>query len=159
MVVVYGFFVFSGTGVEFFPKIEPESAMLVIKSSGNLSLAEKDKVTKSVEKRIIDMTSDVDVFYSKSGNFEKSNFLPKSTIGVIELELVDWKTRRKAGVIFTDMKKRVAEIDGIEVEILSAKSGPSQTKPITINFASRDFKQVPAFVKKVRKAMDEMGGI
>ena len=158
LVVVYAFFGFSGTGVEFFPKIEAENAVLVIKSGSDLSIQEKNKITKSVEDKIMNMHSEIDVFYSKSGNFETNNSVPKNTIGIIELELANWKTRRKAGAIFKDIKKKVADIDGVEIEILSQRSGPSQTKPISINFSSRNFKQVPNFVKKVRRAMDEMGG-
>lgn len=158
LVAVYIFFGVLGTGVEFFPKIEPKNAILVIKSGGDFSLEERDKITKSVEKRILDMKSEVKVFYAKSGNFEKSDSIPQNTIGIIELELADWKTRRKADAIFDDMKKRVAGIDGIDVEILAQRDGPPQLKPISVNFSSRNFKQVPSFVKKVEAAMDQMGG-
>ncbi|WPX96939.1 efflux RND transporter permease subunit [Candidatus Bandiella euplotis] len=158
LITVYVFFGIFGTGVEFFPKIEPQNAMLVIKSGGDLSQVERDKITKSVEKRILDMSSEVKVFYAKSGSFETSDSIPQNAVGVIELELVDWKIRRKADAIFDDMQKRVDGIDGVEVEILAQKDGPPQLKPITINFTSRDFKKVPAFVKKVKMAMAEMGG-
>jgi multidrug efflux pump len=158
LVLVYLFFGILGTGVEFFPKIEPQNATLVIKAGGNLSIEERDKLTKLVEKRLLDMKSEVKVFYAKSGNFEKDSQIPQSAIGVIELELANWKIRRKAESIFNDMKKRVAGIDGIDVEILAQGDGPSQLKPISVNFSSRNFKRVPNFVKKVEAAMNEMGG-
>ena len=158
LVAIYIFFGVFGTGVEFFPKIEPKNAILVIKSGGDFSLEERDGITKLVEKRILDMQSEVKVFYAKSGNFEKSDSIPQNAIGIIELELADWKTRRKAGAIFDDMKRRVAGIDGIDVEILAQRDGPPQLKPISVNFSSRNFKQVPSFVKKVEAAMEKMGG-
>ena len=158
LISVYIFFGLSGTGVEFFPKIEPESAVVAIKVGGDLSLEERDAITKSVEKKILNMTSDIKVFYSKSGNFDRDDSLPQNTIGIIQLELANWKTRRKAYIIFKDIKARVSDIDGVEVEILSQQQGPSQAKPISINFSSRDFDKVPKFVNKVKLAMEEMGG-
>ncbi len=158
LISVYVFFGISGTGVEFFPKIEPENAVIAIKTGIDLSLEERDKITKSVEQKILNMTSDIKVFYSKSGNFDRDDSLPKNTIGTIQLELADWKNRRKADIIFKDIKARVSDIKGIDIEILAQQNGPSQVKPITINFTSRDFDKVPKFVNKVRLAMEKMGG-
>ena len=158
LISVYVFFGISGTGVEFFPKIEPENAVVAIKTGSDLSLEERDKITKSVEHKILNMTSDIKVFYSKSGDFERDFSLPKNTIGTIQLELADWKKRRKADVIFKDIKARVSDIEGVDIEILAQQDGPSQVKPITINFTSKDFDKVPKFVTKVRSAMEKMGG-
>ena len=158
LISVYVFFGMLGTGVEFFPKIEPENAVVAIKTGGDLSLEERDKIAKSVEKKIINMTSDIKVFYTKSGNFDRDDSMPQNTVAIIQLELANWKTRRKADAIFKDIRERVLGIDGVEVEILEQSNGPSQTKPISVNFSSRDFDQVPKFVNKVKLAMEQMGG-
>jgi len=158
LISVYVFFGVLGTGVEFFPKIEPENAVVAIKTGGDLSLEERDKIAKSVEKKIINMTSDIKVFYTKSGDFDRDNSIPQNTIATIQLELANWKTRRKADAIFKDIRERLSGIDGVEVEILEQSNGPSQTKPVSVNFSSRDFDQVPKFVNKVELAMEQMGG-
>ena len=41
LVVVYLTFIFAGTGTEFFPKVEPTSATVVVTADGNLSLPQK----------------------------------------------------------------------------------------------------------------------
>lgn len=158
LISVYVFFGILGTGVEFFPKIEPENAVVAIKVGGDLSLEERDKIAKSIEKKIVNMTSDIKIFYTKSGNFDKDDSIPQNTVATIQLELANWKTRRKADAIFKDISARVLEIEGVEVEILEQSNRPSQSKPILINFSSRDFDQVPKFVNKVEMAMKEMGG-
>ncbi|MFQ3307212.1 MAG: multidrug efflux pump [Candidatus Midichloriaceae bacterium] len=158
LIGVYVFFGISGTGVEFFPKIEPNNATIVIKSTGDFSLKERDEMTRVVENKILNMRSEVKVFYSKSSNFETSNSFPQNTVGIIELELEHWKTRRKASVIFDDIRKNLSSIKGLQIEILSEKKGPSSSKPIYINFSSKSFDKVPNFVKKVKFHMENTQG-
>src|SRR5215218_2909945 len=42
-----------GNGVEFFPKVEPDYGQVIIHGRGNLSLAEKDRLVRSVEERVL----------------------------------------------------------------------------------------------------------
>ncbi len=38
-------------GVEFFPSVEPDYGQVIVHGRGNLSLAEKDKAVRQVEKK------------------------------------------------------------------------------------------------------------
>ncbi len=155
---VYVFFGIKGTGVEFFPNIEPDSGVLVVKTKGNLSVWQKHNIIQAVQNRILDMKDEVKVFYAKSGSFKDQSSYPKSTIGSIELELKDWKKRRKAHEIFDEVKKRINDIDGIDTEILYNKGGPSSLRPIEINFFSKNLKKANQFAEKLIKHMEQIGG-
>ena len=48
--MAYGRF---GNGVEFFPKVEPDFGQALIHARGNISLDEKDRITREVEKRVL----------------------------------------------------------------------------------------------------------
>ena len=55
-----------GRGVEFFPDVEPDAGLVLVHARGNLSLAEKDRLVRSVEQRVIGVEGITDV-YARSG--------------------------------------------------------------------------------------------
>lgn len=154
---VYTFFFLFGTGFEFFPKVEPESAVLMIKSPGNLSLTERDRLMQEVEEKIADM-KEVKLFYTKAGNFSTSNQVPKDTIGTVFLEFGDWQKRRKADHVLQDVFARIGSVKGIEFEALQNKPGPPAKKPIEINISSRDIGENEKVADMMINFMNKSGG-
>jgi multidrug efflux pump len=155
---VYFFFYMIGTGVQFFPKIEPKSAVIVLKSKGNLSITQKDRFLKQAEQQILDLEQDIKVFYAKAGDFKKSNSMPQDAIASIRLEFQDWRQRRKAKEIEQEIRQRLKAIKGISIEVLHRGEGPTSHKPIDINFFSRNSQKLHKFIGQVRQAMQNMGG-
>jgi multidrug efflux pump len=155
---VYIFFFIFGTGVEFFPKIEPDNARMIIKSPGNLSLAERDDIMRQVEERIINMNKEVSVFYAKAGNFSSDTSIPQDTIASIFIEFTDWKHRRKAKHILNDIKEQIKNISGVQVEIIENKPGPPPEKPIQINVHSHYASLLPVTADAIKAAMAQIGG-
>lgn len=158
LVSVYIFFFIAGTGVEFFPQVEPSSATISIGSPGNLSLSQKDQLLQDVEAKILDLKKDIKVFYAKSGQVDDKGMFPEDTIAIVQLELEDWQTRRKAVEIFADITERLKHIKGISFQILEERKGPPSQKPIEIHFSSYNYDLLPPFVERFRNAMTEMGG-
>lgn len=156
---VYIFFFKFGTGVEFFPKIEPSSAVITIGSPGNISITQADKIMKRVEEKVVDMSLGVKIFYVKAGNVNDNNQFPEDTIGVIEMEFEDWKHRPKAEVIIDEIKKRLDTVEGVSYQVLEERAGHTSQKPIEIDFAAPDYDKLLLFVDKFRSAMDEIGGM
>ena len=127
-----------GNGIEFFPDLEPDNAIIDIRARGNLSIYEKDKITKEIEAKIIDMNDQIRIFYSRSGNpgSNNSNSKANDIIASIQLELQDWKERKKAKEIINDLKKRLENIYGVIIEVDKEKKGPASGKDIQIEFNS-----------------------
>lgn len=79
LVSLYIFFFIAGTGVEFFPQVEPSSATISIGSPGNLSLSQKDKSLQEVEAKIPDLKKDIKVFYAKSSQVDDKGMFHEDT--------------------------------------------------------------------------------
>lgn len=157
---VYAFFFLFGTGIEFFPNVEPDQANIVVRSPGDLSLSQKDNLMKIVENKVLDMDKEIKVFYTKVGNlgFNSDTLYPPDTIGIIQLDFHDWRVRRKANVIIEDIKSRTQDIDGLNIQVVINRQGPTQGKPININITAKNYDNIAPFVGKIRSAMDVMGG-
>ncbi|MDA0939244.1 MAG: efflux RND transporter permease subunit, partial [Proteobacteria bacterium] len=158
MVLIYVFFGFGGTGFEFFPSIEPESATIVIGSSGNLSIEQKDDIMKKIEARIFPLKNEIDIFYAKMGNVNQEDRMAPDTIALMQIEFTDWKKRRKAKTIFAELEERINDIDGIKFEILQKMQGPTSQKPIEFSFAGVDYPLLVKFTQKFIEASKSIGG-
>ncbi len=159
LVGVYVLYALFGRGVEFFPKVEPDNAMVQVRARGNLSVYEKDKLMREVERRVLNMDNEVRVFYNRSGDFtEGGRELPEDVIGVIQLEFQNWRVRRSAEEILADIKKRTEDIPGVIVETEVERNGPSQDKPFVLEISSRFPEKIAPAVEAVVAKMEEVGG-
>jgi len=146
-----------GKGVEFFPDVEPEFALIYLHARGDLSIQEKDQLLKKIESRILNM-SELKSVYARSLGGNSGQNMAEDVVGVIQLELTQWQTRRKAAVIMAEIRQRTEDIPGIVVEVRKQENGPSDGKPIQIEFSSRNPALIAAEVSKVRTNMTSQGG-
>lgn len=159
LVSVQGWYWVFGRGVEFFPDVEPDNAILYVHAQGNLATAEKDQLVKEVEERILAMDqSEFRVVYTLSGR--KSGFsmdITEDVIGRISLEFTDWQQRRKADVILDDVRRRTADLPGIALEVRKQQHGPPVGKPVQIQLTAPISDVLPAAVTIVRHGMESVG--
>ncbi len=129
-----------GKGVEFFPNVEPDTGIVLVHARGNLSLAEKDRLVRSVESHLLGM-KELSTVYARSGDIGggASSFggnVTEDVIGQIQFEFVDWQKRRPASVIMNQIRDDTADIPGIKVEVTAPDAGPPTGKPIQIQLSS-----------------------
>ncbi len=125
-----------GKGVEFFPNVEPDQGVVLVHARGNLSLAEKDRLVRAVEAKVLNM-DELSSVYARSGAMSQgSGDVTEDVIGQIQFEFIDWQKRRRASVIMNDIRKRTADIPGIKVEVTAPSGGPPTGKPIQIQLSS-----------------------
>jgi multidrug efflux pump len=125
-----------GSPVEFFPNVEPDAGVVLVHARGNISLAEKDRLVRSVETRLLDM-KELSTVYARLGDMSQgSNDITEDVIGQIQFEFVDWQKRRKASVIMNEIRTDTADIPGIRVEVTAPQAGPPTGKPIQIQLSS-----------------------
>ncbi len=142
-----------GKGVEFFPAVDAEIAMVDVRARGNLSLQERDKLVLEVEKRLYDM-NEIETLYT-------STFItpPRGgavdLVGRIQLELVDWQERRLAKDILEDIRQRTQDIPGIILETKEKEDGPASGYPIQLEVSGSNNALLLAVVEKVRKQLDQ----
>ncbi|PPD14033.1 MAG: MFS transporter [Methylobacterium sp.] len=127
-----------GKGVEFFPDVEPDYALVQVRARGNLSLAEKDQLTREVENRLFAMP-EIATIYTRVGERPRGNDeLSEDTVGIVQFEFVDWQKRRKASAIMAEIREKMADLPGIEVAVSKPKAGPPTGKPVRIELSALD---------------------
>ncbi|KQI68357.1 acriflavin resistance protein [Loktanella sp. 3ANDIMAR09] len=149
---LYGQF---GRGVTFFPSVEPDFMQVQIRARDNFSIFERDALVRAVEDRLVDY-DEIASIYARS--MMSAGQGDEETIGVIQLDLTPWDTRRPAAQIGEDIRDSVADIAGIDVQVQTQSEGPAAGKPVNIEITSRNPDLQPAAVQQIRDIMDEMGG-
>ena len=136
LIIVIGAYTKLGNGVEFFPKVEPDFGQAIIHARGNLSLDEKDKFVAAVEKHVL-ATAGLQTVYTRVGEQPRgSSEISEDTIGVIQFEFSDWKTRPAGHAIMDDIRSRTADIPGILVEVTAPRAGPPTGKPVQVQISA-----------------------
>lgn len=157
--VSYGMY---GKGVEFFPDVEPENTILQVHGRGNLSIDERDRLLRQVEDQIIALQREHGEFHtifaksmasSGTGDDEAEDL-----IGVIQLELTDWFSRRPADEIIADIRERTAPLAGIFVEPRKEEAGPPVGKAVQVQVSSAFPDEIEPVARQIAEAMTGMGG-
>ena len=146
-----------GRGMEFFPDVEPDLALIQIHARGDLSIREKDAIVREVEQRILD-APELRSVYARSFNRVSGEDMAEDVIGVIQLEFIDWDKRRPAVKILDELEAGVGDIPGVVIEFRKDEDGPSGDKPIELEVSSRNPARIEAAVAGVRAVMEDLGG-
>jgi multidrug efflux pump len=144
-----------GKGVEFFPAVEPDYGQVIVHARGNLALDEKDRLLGEVERRVL-ATRGLTTVYTRVGEQPRgSGEITEDTIGVIQFEFGDWKTRESASVIMDEIRSNTDQIPGILVEVTAPRAGPPTGKPIQVQLAALDPALLPAAAAKVAGILNQ----
>ena len=148
--IMYGFF---GNGMEFFPEVDAEIALVDVRARGNLSLNERNKIVQNVEKRLYDM-KEIKTLYTTSFT-SPPNGGAVDLIGRIQLELEDWQQRRLAVDILEEIRERTAYIPGIIIETNAKQDGPSAGAAIQLEISGTYREVLLQVVDKIRTELDK----
>ena len=157
LVTCYAAYGHWGRGVEFFPAVEPENAVLHVHARGDLSVHERDRLVREVEERILGMSEFASV-YARSGTHFRAE-VAEDTIGIVQLELVEWRHRRPAAEILDEVRARTADLAGIVLEVRREEMGPPVGKPIQIELSARAPELLPGAVETIRAGLDTIDGL
>ena len=150
----YGTF---GRGIAFFPSVEPDFGQVQIRARDNFSIYERDALVRRVEQRLFDVP-ELRSVYARTMNEAAARQMGEDVIGVIQIEYIDWDERPKAELINERIRRTVADIAGIDVQVEVASGGPAAGKPINLRLIGRDSARLAEAVPSVRRAMDRVGG-
>ncbi|MCB2129942.1 MAG: efflux RND transporter permease subunit [Rhodobacteraceae bacterium] len=125
-----------GKGVEFFPDVEPDYGLLYVHARGNLSIDEKDALTRQAEERILGWPG-VKTVYTRSGKAGGAgNDVAADVVGVIQYEFVDWRERKNANAILADLREAMTGIPGADIEVSVPQAGPPTGKAIQVRLSA-----------------------
>jgi multidrug efflux pump len=150
--MAYGTF---GKGTTFFPSQEPEVAQVQITSRDNLSIWEKDALVRRVEARVTGIEG-IEFVYARTLGRTGAN-QGQDTIGVLQLDFLDWDQRRPAAQIMEEVRERTADIAGIGIQVQEQQMGPGQGRPVQLRLTGPTEHLLPA-AAGIRSAMEAIGG-
>ena len=129
---MYGTF---GKGVTFFPSTEPDFMQVQVRARDNFSIFERDALVRAVEDRLLGY-EEIASIYARS--MMSAGQGDEETIGTLQLELTPWNTRRTAADLGVDIRKSVADIAGIDVQVQTESGGPADGKPVNLKVKARN---------------------
>ncbi len=145
------------TGMIAFPEIEPDFATVAITGRGNYSPVEVRDILIEVEQRVLPIEGIKDIVLNFGSNGAVAA-VPSDTIGNLQLEFLEYRDRRKASEIFTDIRAVTANIPGVGIELVGSEEGPPTGKDISLRIMSDTYDELLPTVKRVRNYVEfELG--
>ena len=159
LVAGYSVYIVFGKGIDFFPAIEPDFLQVQVQARGDLSIFERDHLVRQVEGRLLNI-AELKSVYSRTfgaGGQTDSN-MPDDAIGVIQLELINWRDRPAAKDIVPVLREKAAGIPGIKIQVREQESGPSAGKPVQIEVSGLNGDSLNKAIIQLRAVLDSVGG-
>lgn len=149
IVAIFVAYSMNPTGSEAFPASEPEYATVAVVGRGNYSPEEVRNMLIEVEDQLLQVQGIQDVImqFGTTGAF---GTMPPDTIGNFQLQLVNWNHRVKAEQIFGEIRQRVANIAGLDIQVLAAENGPPAGKDINLRVESNNYDDLVPVVTAIR---------
>jgi multidrug efflux pump len=129
---------------EFFLDEDPQEVTVYVKARGNLSPEAQDALVRQVEARLVGV-SGVESMYVRAGGIMSNggpSAPPNDTIGRIEVQFDKYEQRKLIGLrgadIATDIRKRVTNLPGMQVEVREPESGPPIGKAVQVQLTGHD---------------------
>jgi multidrug efflux pump len=129
---------------EFFLDQDPEFVAVYIKARGNLSPEAQDVLVSQVERRITGIKG-IESLYVTTGARSSGggpNGPPNDTIGRIQVEFKAYEDRKLLGLrgkdIADEIKKRVVDMPGMQVEVRLPQGGPPTGKDVQVELRGND---------------------
>ncbi|MEM9330945.1 MAG: efflux RND transporter permease subunit [Pseudomonadota bacterium] len=156
-------------GVEFFVDEEPDVALAFVSARGNLSGSDIRDVAISVEKEILKVKGVENLVMTATApgggtggsgvDVTAPQDVPADVVAVGTIELEDYSNRRRAVVIFDEIRQRTAGIPGIKVELRKIEGGPPTGKDIRLEVKSTNYDTMMAAVTKIREKFDRLDNL
>ena len=162
LVAAWALYANFGRGFEFFPKVEPNRAVMKVFARGNLSVDQKQRLVGQVEREILGLQrerGEMRAIYILSGEQQRRDNAPADLVGNISIEFDDWRDRRPADEILADIAARSRKLAGIRVETAKEEAGPPVGKPIHLLVTSRNPALIAPAVAKIRTRLESMSGL
>ncbi|MEM7215847.1 MAG: efflux RND transporter permease subunit [Pseudomonadota bacterium] len=156
-------------GVEFFVEEEPDIALAFVSARGNLSSTDILDVATKVETEILKVKGVDNLVMTSTApggggggrgvDVSTPQDIPADVVASGTIELANYSDRRKAKVIFEEIRQRTAGIPGIKVELRKIEGGPPTGKDVRLEVKSTDYDAMLAAVTKIRGKFDELDNL
>jgi multidrug efflux pump len=158
---MFAIYMANPTGVEAFPASEAEFGTVNVIARGNYSPIQIRDMLVEVENEILQVQGIQDsimTFAGGGGGGMMGGSAPPDTIGQFNLQLINFNERVRSEEIFQNIRERVADISGIEVQIAGQEDGPPAGKSINLSVESSNYDDLVPVVAQLRDFIEnELG--
>jgi multidrug efflux pump len=144
IVVIVVAFVMTPHRTEFFLEEDPPWVQVFVKARGNLSPEAQDVLVSAVERKLTGLKG-VEYINVTTGAFSPGgggNGPPNDAIGRIRVDFVEYEDQKALGLrgkdIAAEVRKRVAGMPGVQVEVREPNSGPPVGKDVQVELRGHD---------------------
>jgi multidrug efflux pump len=148
---------------EFFLDQDPEWVTVYVKARGNLSADAMDGLVRQVETRLQHIKG-VEKMVTRVGGLGGGGPFggaPADSIGSIQLDFVNFdelkKDKLRGADIVNDIRNRLGEVAGVQVELQKPRNGPAPGKDVQIELRSADIAALEQSAARIRAIIDSNG--
>ena len=160
MCFLYGTF---GKGVEFFPDIDPDRAMVDVRFPQGTNVRETDRLVREIERRIEPYRKDLKHVITTVGSSASQDFGGGDTgphTATVTMVFPDYEVRtRPAKEIMAAVRKDLADLAGAEIKVAREQEGPPTGAPVTVRIVGKDLRVLEDLSKKASAAIASTPGL
>jgi len=159
VVAVITLFIVFNHGVIFFADEDPDFTQVLISARGNLSADEKRDIVMNISNIVQSIPGIRDISASSGGQLNSLNSqggVPVDNIGILSIELKNYKERHPAKWIEERIREKTANIPGVHVEVREPQNGPPTGKDVMIDVSSDDYLELSQVTAAIRAHMDKL---
>jgi multidrug efflux pump len=160
VIVVYGIL---GHGVEFFPDVDPRKAYVDVRAPSGTRLETSDVLVGQIED-VLSRMPDVETYVATVGSsadaedFSSTGGSPHKSR--VTLDLVNEADRERSGfAVIDELRAKLTDITGAEVEITNEPVGPPTGPPINLELVGENFDVLGEIASRVKRVVAKVPGV
>lgn len=161
--VLYGFF---GTGVEFFPTVDPQQINVNIEAPPGTSLDVTNAIAEALEERLneIDGKRDMEFVVTSIGTsddmFDFGGGQGTSNKGRVAITFLKKAERSQSSVLtMEEVREQSTRISGADIRVNKLEMGPPVGAPVSIEIAGDDYDELAQLSAHIRERIKKIPGL
>lgn len=158
--LLYGLF---GTGVEFFPKIDPKKVFANFEHPSGTRIATTDDMLKELEKKLPEWAN-IQTFVAQAGvSLDEFDFSPTggpANKGRISIDMVDREFRNQSTrTTIEEIRESVKDFAGAEVTVKEMNEGPPTGNPVNVEIVGKKIEVLATIAEDFMDIIKEIPGV
>ncbi len=163
LAAVFMVYLFSGLGVEFFPRTDPSKVFIDIETPPGTNLDETNEVTAKVEavvRRYRDISHYVSSVGVSTGRFDVGGETGPANKARIAVDFLDMEERSQSSEVTTEeMRNGISRIVGAEIRVRKERHGPPTGPPVNIEISGDDYALLGRLAARARHMIKDVPGL
>ena len=160
----YGKNTFPRKRIEFFPKTEPNEAVVNIRAPLGTTLEVSDKYVVSVEDFVNKDKKKLDAVVANVGQRRGSGASSAGStttyLSHVVLDFPNWQNWiEKPSSIIKKLRQKLDQMVGVEIKIAEARSGPPTGMALNLEVRGEDFNQMSVAVEAIKQKIKNIPGL